>query len=631
MTTDDSKPDFYNPDQVEALVHEKGPRAAIPVLESLARQQPTARHIGYLADTCQKAGLYAAAANYYQQALTLSPSDATMWSSLADCLYHANRPDDAFTAFQKAFALAPQDSDLGKRIIEFLTDLDISRYAPNVADFLSAFLENGPRQPQQDFHLALAWLRKAPVLNDLWGTEHPPPLSNSELTTLDECPLLHTILSECLNLSANFEQALIHIRSGLWRSFRDGGVSSIADHHALIVSLAMQCHLNEFVFAHPTEEDDAETAIGRALSDIDGYAAIPLLALLACYCPLNETAWADRAVTLSERKPDSALFAALVRETVLEPRKEARIATTVEQLTPIDDTVSQAVQGQYEASPYPRWKSIARIKPRSFRADLKQQLPSLQSPDLPDTSVVPSVLIAGCGTGQHPIKVAQALAASDIHAIDLSRSSLAYAMRKSREMGIENLTFAQADILALGDWDARFDVIESVGVLHHLKEPMVGWRILRERLKPGGYMRIGLYSHHARRMIRQARAEIERHNYPATADGIRAFREYVFSLDADHPLDGVKRAYDFFSLSACRDLLFHVQEHQFTIPKIQQCLAELNLEFLGFQLPNARIWREYSKRYPDDPSQRSLGNWDAFERQAPGIFSYMYAFWCRAR
>ena len=42
---------------------------------------------------------------------------------------------------------------------------------------------------------------------------------------------------------------------------------------------------------------------------------------------------------------------------------------------------------------------------------------------------------------------------------------------------------------------------------------------------------------------------------------------------------------DFFTTGECRDLLFHVQEHQFTIPEIKNFLAEIGLTFLGFTGP----------------------------------------------
>ena len=62
-------------------------------------------------------------------------------------------------------------------------------------------------------------------------------------------------------------------------------------------------------------------------------------------------------------------------------------------------------------------------------------------------------------------------------AIDISRTSLAYARRKTREAGIANIEYAQADILKLGTLERRFDVIETVGVLHHLAEPTAGLRV----------------------------------------------------------------------------------------------------------------------------------------------------------
>jgi len=72
-------------------------------------------------------------------------------------------------------------------------------------------------------------------------------------------------------------------------------------------------------------------------------------------------------------------------------------------------------------------------------------------------------------------------------AIDLSLSSISYAKRKTQEMGIHNIEYAQADILKIGGITRTFDVIESVGVLHHLADPLAGWRTLVSRLRPGGF------------------------------------------------------------------------------------------------------------------------------------------------
>jgi hypothetical protein len=36
-------------------------------------------------------------------------------------------------------------------------------------------------------------------------------------------------------------------------------------------------------------------------------------------------------------------------------------------------------------------------------------------------------------------------------------------------------------------------------------------------------------------------------------------------------------------MQECRDLLFHVQEHRFSLPQIGATLEELGLDFVGFE------------------------------------------------
>ena len=113
----------------------------------------------------------------------------------------------------------------------------------------------------------------------------------------------------------------------------------------------------------------------------------------------------------------------------------------------------------------------------------------------------PYILIAGCGTGQHSIGTAARFKNSKVIAVDLSLSSLAYAERKTKELGIQNIEYMQADLLNLRKLNIKFDIIESMGVMHHLGDPMEGWRVLTECLKSDGLMKIGLYSETARKSI----------------------------------------------------------------------------------------------------------------------------------
>jgi hypothetical protein len=58
-------------------------------------------------------------------------------------------------------------------------------------------------------------------------------------------------------------------------------------------------------------------------------------------------------------------------------------------------------------------------------------------------------------------------------------------------------------------------------------------------------------------------------------------------------------------------------------------IDELGLEFLGFELASRATARAYLERFPDDPTMRSLENWDAFEADHPGTFAGMFLFWVR--
>ena len=117
-------------------------------------------------------------------------------------------------------------------------------------------------------------------------------------------------------------------------------------------------------------------------------------------------------------------------------------------------------------------------------------------------------------------------------AIDLSLTSLAYALRKTRELGIGNIEYAQADILKLDTVGRSFDLIESSGVLHHMADPFAGWRTLLSVLRPGGVMAVALYSEIARADIVKARAFIAERRYGSSADDIRRCRQEIVAHEA---------------------------------------------------------------------------------------------------
>ena len=111
----------------------------------------------------------------------------------------------------------------------------------------------------------------------------------------------------------------------------------------------------------------------------------------------------------------------------------------------------------------------------------------------------------------------------------------------------------------------------------------------------------------------------------ANEDSIRDFRETIFSGKAPE-LNSLSKSSDFYTLSSCRDLCFHTQEHRFTINQLQETLKSNELEFLGFLLrkPVKSLYKQY---FPEDKKQTILQNWERFEEKHPNTFRAMYQFW----
>jgi tetratricopeptide (TPR) repeat protein/2-polyprenyl-3-methyl-5-hydroxy-6-metoxy-1,4-benzoquinol methylase len=390
-------------------------------------------------------------------------------------------------------------------------------------------------------------------------------------------------------------------------------------------AVSRQCFVNEYIFDCDDTELTAAVACRTKLQALlDANAVVPpfLVLAVAGYFPLNTLRDASRLLAPNQPGPVDEVL----RQQIREPLEERALRVGIECLTSITSGVSEEVRDQYEQNPYPRWVKVPkREQVLRFNDELRRALPFAPFTPMPDDSA-PEVLIAGCGTGSHSILTAQRFRGARVLAIDLSLSSISYAKRKTQELGITNIEYAQADILKVGDIMRTFDVIESGGVLHHLADPFMGWRTLLSRLRPGGFMSLGFYSELARRHVVKAREFIAARGYASTLNDIRRFRQDLIVNDISVELQWLSKVPDFYSTSDCRDLLFHVQEHRLTLGQVESFLVEFGLEFIGFQL-DPRVLNQYRARFTDDPSGTKLRNWARFEADNPDTFVGMYQFW----
>jgi SAM-dependent methyltransferase len=215
-------------------------------------------------------------------------------------------------------------------------------------------------------------------------------------------------------------------------------------------------------------------------------------------------------------------------------------------------------------------------------------------------------------------------------AVDLSMSSLAYAKRKAADSGVFGIEFAHADILGLRTLDRSFDVINCSGVLHHLADPLAGWRVLVSLLRSGGFMRVAVYSATARQHNTAAREFVAARGFGPTSEDIRRCRQEILDLPDGDPVKIEARNADFFSLSGCRDWLFHARERPLTLPEIAKFLRENGLDFIGFNVA-PQVAARYAAAFPHDRSLTDLASWHRFEQEHVTSFVRMYQFWVQKR
>nr|WP_269617465.1 class I SAM-dependent methyltransferase [Prochlorococcus marinus] len=388
-----------------------------------------------------------------------------------------------------------------------------------------------------------------------------------------------------------------------------------------IIALGEQCFLNEYVYSFTEEEESSLNIIINRC--IDGQLNEINISILSCYYPLYELL--NQIPSLKSFNSYNQSYKELMILQISEPLQEIDLSKNIKKLGSINDDISQKVKSQYEENPYPRWRY------GSHRESQKLSINQAINNDINPNSINHNadnrqlkVLVAGCGTGQHILST-QRYKNAQITSIDLSLSSLSYAQRKINELGIDNVELIQMDILEVGLLKMKFDIIESSGVLHHMNDPSQGLNALVDVLKNNGFLKLGLYSELARQDIIKGRNYIAGKDLQANEDSIRNFRETIFSGKAPE-LNSLSKRSDFYTLSSCRDLCFHAQEHRFTINQLQETLKSNELEFLGFLLPKP-VKSLYRKYFPEDKTQTNLQNWERFEEQHPHTFRGMYQFW----
>ncbi len=210
------------------------------------------------------------------------------------------------------------------------------------------------------------------------------------------------------------------------------------------------------------------------------------------------------------------------------------------------------------------------------------------------------ILDAGCGTGVGTEYLIYLNPEATIVGIDISEKALEIAQERCRRSGVaaqhqSPIGFHHLNLEAASQLDGEFDLINCVGVLHHLPDPIKGIQSLASKLAPGGLFHIFVYAELGRwevQLMQQAIALLQGTQRGDYRDGVFVGREIFRSLPTNNRL--LKREQERWALENHRDESFadmyvHPQEVDYNIKTLFELIAASGLEFIGFS--NPQYWQ----------------------------------------
>ena len=573
-------------------------------------------------------GKYEQATSFFEKAIKVQPEYIRSYNILGKTLKELGKYNKALKCYEESIKINPNNIMIIFGILDLLTSIQFSNLTANnsrsIKNLILFLLKNNNIDHSQIFNNAKLLIfidTSEKELEDIVNSGSLL-LDNKIIKKLLKEEFFHLMLQKTFILDKFLETLVTKIRKEIL-FLLDKRKNYLSEYYDFIISLAEQCFLNEYVFFQTEEEIKKISNLEKKILNEKKINEIET-AILGSYIPLKISEIIKNKLLNYNSK--NFLFNDMINMQIKEPLKEAELQNSIKSIRDISDDVSKKVKQQYETNPYPRWRFANQALTANFLFYLNNDIKP-NNVEFNNKFLNPNVLIAGCGTGQQLIN-AIGYHNSNILAVDLSLTSLAYAKRKIEETSYKNIEFMQGDILDLNSLNRKFDVIECVGVLHHMKNPLEGLKVLLDLLAPHGFLKLGLYSDIARQHIVKIREFIKKKKFKNTSEDIRNFRDQITKQNEDPLLHKVINNFDFYSTSGTRDLIFHVQEHRFTIPEISQILKNFNLEFLGFTL-RPIVKEKYFQFFPDDKSNLSLENWSRFEVDNPEIFKGMYQFWVK--
>jgi len=290
------------------------------------------------------------------------------------------------------------------------------------------------------------------------------------------------------------------------------------------------------------------------------------------------------------------------------------------------DETTGTVRRQYEDYPYPERDPEDECKRlvRTFPATL-ERMNHYCFKGRRDFRVGFRALVAGGGTGDGSIWLAEQLKTTDaavIH-LDISEASIEVAKARAAVRGLTNITWTRGSLLDLPTMGLEpFDYIDCTGVLHHLSDPPAGLAALRESLADDGCMGIMVYGQYGRTGVYQMQELMRLLN--RKQDDSRQKVDNTRSVLADLPASNwFKRGEELIKDhqrpggAGIYDVLLHSQDRAYTIGELYEFFDTCGLHIVKF-MPQFRRLYKPEHFLQDKPLLARITAMDPRKQQAIG-------------
>lgn len=588
----------------------------------------------------QAAGAWEEAAQHFQRSVALKPTGdpgavASLYANAGLALLERGFPLEGYQALLEAVSKIPEAPEPWRWLAGSLRHTKVAPTSLEFRQVLITLLQRDDVDPGDLSTAAVAVLKSDPKIAEALRVTRAQlvegrtvRLDVSTLQSLAADPVLLPLLTSAPVPDVEVELLLTEVRRQLLdgHSGQDAGLAGDLGLE-FVCALARQCYLNEYIYYESEAETVAVGNLEASLSGAEMSAGAPWMpiALLACFRPLHQTG-ARRWTGVQAPAPLAEVF----RQQIEEPLEEAEIALT---LGSLDSDVAAAAAPEAAADgPYPRWTRAAVGSPLPFRKALHARLPHLTVHQIPPVKH-PRLLVVDSRAGLQVQAATRQYLNATVVVVDESRAKLAYAVRKLRAGHGKDVKYLHGLISDLAALPSDFDLVQAPTAMHTCQDPKVTMEQLARRLKPGGFLSVGLYSDTAREGVKQAHALLRD---PILASGaltdIRSIRRELMLAEPGGVFDVLTSpASDFWSTSLCREMIFQLDEHRFNLLQVAELMAAARLEFLGLELSHPMDRQRFRTEHPEPDAQSDAHAWDAFEAAHPETFGASYRVWARKK